>query len=45
MGGFCDSRRIREGPGHLSPIGFEFEEKHDADQAAAGRVPLKPRPC
>ncbi|MFH8477169.1 IS3 family transposase [Streptomyces sp. NPDC018000] len=39
--GFCNSRRIQERLGWLSPV--EFEEKYYADQATADRTNLKPR--
>ncbi|BBJ47355.1 putative transposase for insertion sequence element IS986/IS6110 [Streptomyces antimycoticus] len=39
--GFYNPRRIQKRLGYLSPI--EFEEKHNADQATAEPVNLKPR--
>ncbi len=39
--GFYNPRRIQKRLVYLSPI--EYEEKHYADQAAAGQVNLKPR--
>ncbi|MFF4148513.1 IS3 family transposase [Streptomyces sp. NPDC001698] len=39
--GLYNPRRIQKRLGYLSPI--EFEEKHYANQAAAGQVNLKPR--
>ncbi|MDX2836719.1 MULTISPECIES: IS3 family transposase [Streptomyces] len=40
--GFCDSRRIQERLGFLSPI--EFEEKHCAEQATAEPTNLNTPP-